>query len=73
MIESSIFRLSKAEQDDLLQEILMDYDFNGQNYHWYTLDRQIQHQRIDMLVVDGPPAILMIVPVHMIARKGRLV
>jgi predicted O-methyltransferase YrrM len=35
---------------------LIDYDFNGQHYHWYTLDRQIQHQRIDMLVVDGPPA-----------------
>jgi len=26
------------------------------NYHWYTLNEQIQNKRIDMLVIDGPPA-----------------
>ncbi len=35
---------------------LRDYDFNGQNYHWYTLSEQIQNKRIDMLAIDGPPA-----------------
>lgn len=35
---------------------LRDYDFNGQNYHWYTLSEQVQDKCIDMLVIDGPPA-----------------
>jgi len=37
---------------------LRDYEFNEQNYRWYTLNEQIKSTRIDMLVIDGPPASL---------------
>ncbi|HRO79685.1 MAG TPA: class I SAM-dependent methyltransferase [Acinetobacter towneri] len=35
---------------------LRDYEFNEQNYRWYTLNEQIKSTRTDMLVIDGPPA-----------------
>jgi len=35
---------------------LRNYDFSGQNYRWYTLSEQVKNKRIDMLVIDGPPA-----------------
>lgn len=37
---------------------LKDYEFNGQNYRWYSLNEKIKELCIDMLVIDGPPASL---------------
>lgn len=35
---------------------LQDYNFDDQNYLWYTINEQIQSTQIDMLIIDGPPA-----------------
>lgn len=37
---------------------LRDYEFNGQNYRWYTLNEQIKNTCTDMLVIDDPSASL---------------
>jgi predicted O-methyltransferase YrrM len=37
---------------------LQDYSFAEQTYQWYKLDMEIQTYKIDMLVIDGPPAFL---------------
>ena len=42
----------------VIEAPLSDYKFDGQNYHWYTLNEQIKSTGIDMLVIDGPPASL---------------
>jgi len=35
---------------------LKNYELEGQNYQWYSLDEPMINKKIDMIVVDGPPA-----------------
>lgn len=54
-------QLIKQELEDwatVIDAPLRDYEFNGQNYRWYTLNEQIKSTHVDMLVIDGPPASL---------------
>lgn len=44
-----------ANRTEVNYSDLVDYDINGQNWKWYKMNQLEFSEKIDMLVIDGPP------------------